>query len=73
MHFYHIILPVIVLCNTVFAEINIEEGYQTKLELIDMDLLDLCEDMAKNLRESLIEQPVNFTEKVRNISILKMH
>lgn len=41
-----------------------EETLQAKLELIDMDLADICDEMAVNLRKSLLQVPVNFSKKV---------
>lgn len=75
----YIYLTCIILCNTIRADDyyedddnnnkhqndDKEESLHAKLELIDMDLEDLCDEMAVNLRRSLTETPVNFSQKVR--------
>lgn len=66
MYIIHIYIIYSLLCyNIIFAEdYDKEEELHAKLELIDMDLEEMCEDMAISLRRSLLENPVNFTEKV---------
>lgn len=46
------------------SDYNEEEGLTAKLQLIDMDLEETCEDMARTFRNGLIANPVNFSEKV---------
>lgn len=56
----------IISCHVILTEKYYnEESLQATLELIDMDLYDTCEEMAVNLRKSLLQNPVNFSEKVR--------
>lgn len=53
----------ILFCVEIKPEYNEEEGLAAKLQLIDMDLEETCEDMARTFRNALIANPVNFSEK----------